>query len=495
MTAPAALAMTWLLTLAVCPRQASAPRTRPALELQAAEVIGDGGTVEAEYGFLSVPQFHDDPAAGELELAVLVRRSTAAEPGPPIFFLNGIPEGATDRAADECWDDYLELGDLVLFDQRGSGRSRPQLTWDRPPYRAELFLSTRAAALQNLLATAETIRAFTDDAGVQLSAFNTRESARDVEALRAALGYESMRLIGHSGGTHLGLEVLRRFGDRVVRFVSLGTAGPNDIHSLPSELDAFLRQLSELAAADARIGAEMPDLFQRTERILAAVEREPLSFDVRHPETGEQVELRLGRQGLQLVLVLELGDPEDLALFPRLVYELENGRTDVLRWFVELRYEQLTEFPALLFVNRGASGATPERWERIYSEAPASPFGLVRCLFSPELDRAFGIVDLGDGFRSPVESDVPALFVSATLDGKTPPERAESARQGFSRSAHVILENAGHNDLVDHPEAHRRVIRFLSGEELDDERIAALPPIRFALLAGDDPLVEHPALE
>lgn len=219
-----------------------------------------------------------------------------------------------------------------------------------------------------------------------------------------------------------------------------------------------------------------------------------MSFTVRHPDDGSEVELRLGRHGLQFLLLLEFGDPEELALFPRLVVELEQGRTDVLRWFVELRYRQFTSLPALVFINRGASGATPERWSRIYREAESSPFGTVRCLFSPELDEAFGTADLGDEFRAPVRSEVPTLFVSATLDGKTPPERAQRARAGFPNSVHVVLENGGHNDLLMHPEVHARILRFLAGEELEDERVA-LPPMRFALLEGDDPLVSHPALD
>ena len=68
----------------------------PALQLQAAEVREDGRTVRAELGFLSVPMRYDDPDSGEIELAVLVRRSTSSDPGPPTFFLNGIPDGATD---------------------------------------------------------------------------------------------------------------------------------------------------------------------------------------------------------------------------------------------------------------------------------------------------------------------------------------------------------------------------------------------------------------
>ena len=479
----------WILAAGTAAQEDPAPE----LTLQKAEIRDGDRSVQAEYGQLTVPQFYDDPEAGELRLAVLVRRSTSSDPGPPTFFLNGIPDGATGVAAKEHWDAYLELGDLVFFDQRGSGRSSPQLTWERPPFRVEDFLSDRATALENLLDTAETIRAFTKVAGVDLSAFNTRESARDVDSLRRALGYETIRLIGHSAGSHLGFEVVRRFGDRIEGFASLGTCGPGEIHSLPSQIDDFLRTLSELAAKDERIGAEMPDLYGRLGGVLDAVQEDPVELSFPHPESGEDVVLHLGRQGLQFLLLMELGDPRELALFPRLVHELEQGKTDVLGWMARLRYGQLSSLPVLLFINRGASGASPERRERIRREAELSPFGMVRCFFSPELDRAFGIRDLGEAFREAVQSDVRTLFVSGTLDGKTPPRRAERARTGFSRSTHIVLENGGHNDVLHRPEVHARILRFLAWEELEDETIS-LPALEFALLEGEDPSIEHPAL-
>jgi pimeloyl-ACP methyl ester carboxylesterase len=103
----------------------SAESPAPGLVLKQAELRDGDRSVEAEYGHLAVPMRHDDPDARKIELAVVVRRSTAAEPGAPILFLNGIPGAATNLAVEEYWDDYLALGDVVLFDQRGSGRSSP----------------------------------------------------------------------------------------------------------------------------------------------------------------------------------------------------------------------------------------------------------------------------------------------------------------------------------------------------------------------------------
>ena len=50
--------------------------------------------------------------------------------------------------------------------------------------------------------------------------------------------------------------------------------------------------------------------------------------------------------------------------------------------------------------------------------------------------------DLGDEFLAPVKSNVPVLFVSGTLDARTPIATAEEYRGGFPNSQHLILDGA-----------------------------------------------------
>ena len=131
---------------------------------------------------------------------------------------------------------------------------------------------------------------------------------------------------------------------------------------------------------------------------------------------------------------------------------------------------------------------------RIEREAETSPFGLARVIPPPEVSAVLGTPDLGDAFRAPVRSQVRALFVSGTLDGNTPPEQAEAVRAGFPNSAHVIVENGGHEDLLPLDEVRALVVRFLRGEKLPDARLTKPAP-RFVSLEGGRPAVTHPALE
>ena len=65
--------------------------------------------------------------------------------------------------------------------------------------------------------------------------------------------------------------------------------------------------------------------------------------------------------------------------------------------------------------------------------------------FYPESCRPCVGCDLGDEYRAPFDSDVPVLFVSGSLDVRTPPANVDAIAPGFSRHAHVLVVNTGHD--------------------------------------------------
>ncbi|MGH7566925.1 MAG: alpha/beta hydrolase, partial [Gemmatimonadota bacterium] len=129
-----------------------------------------------------------------------------------------------------------------------------------------------------------------------------------------------------------------------------------------------------------------------------------------------------------------------------------------------------------------ASGVDEERRRRIESETPGSVFGRMVNLLEPESCESVDVADLGPDFRSPLESDVPTLFVSGTLDSNTPPWQAEENRKGFPNSAHIVVENAGHESTLPVPEVQGSIVKFMGGENLEDRRVA-LPALEFEPIA------------
>ena len=479
--------------LALVPSQEAHPFE---LELTPRTFKYEGGEYRGEVARLRVPENRSRKDSRFIELAFARLKSTAAKPKTTVFYLAGGPgDSATNMVEGSGWEGLLAVADLVLLDQRGTGRSRPDLVYTPESVTPEGLFLDPESMLDVSVAMAEEAAAHFRAEGIDLAGYTTVESARDVDALRVALGLERVILMGHSYGTHLALEVVRSFGAHVEGVILAGTAGMNDMHKLPSELDAHWRKLSALVAADPALGRSIPDLDGLLRKTLAKLRAEPLAVTVTDRVTRQPVEVPFGPAGLQLLLLRDMGDVDDIPVLPRLVVEVERGETRTLQWFVQKRYDQVRSVSIMTLAMRGASGATKDRWERIEREAATSPFGKARVMPPPEVSRALGTPDLGDAFRAPVRSEVRALFLSGTLDGNTPPEQAEAVRAGFPNSAHVIVENGGHEDLLGMPEIRALIARFIGGEKLADARLVK-PALRFVPLRDEaGPGMTHPAVE
>ncbi len=147
--------------------------------------------------------------------------------------------------------------DIVLVDQRGTGRSSP-LTCAafKPDDSAEATLELdpvpKAAACAKELAVQ----------GVDAAQYTTAAWIADLDAVRAALGYAKINLWGGSYGTRAALEYLRRHPSRVRSIVLDGVAPPSMKVSLdvwPSR-DLALSAVLDACAQSPACRAAHPDL-------------------------------------------------------------------------------------------------------------------------------------------------------------------------------------------------------------------------------------------
>ena len=132
----------------------------------------------------------------------------------------------------------------------------------------------------------------------------------------------------------------------------------------------------------------------------------------------------------------------------------------------------------MTLVMDASSGATRERDARIAIEARTALLGNVMNFPFPAIGEVFGNPDLGDKFRSPIRTDVATLFISGSLDNNTPPFQADEVRQHFRHSAHIVVENAGHESMLDKPETQQAIVDFLLGKDISRVKIS-LPPLKF----------------
>ena len=443
----------------------------------------NGRSIAAERGFVRVPLRHAAPDGPAIEIAYVRLPATTAHPKAPIVFLDGGPGASGIRTGAargffETFDALRSVADVILLDQRGIGLSRPRLACpavDEPPL--DLFAIDRPTQVARARAASESCLARLRAEGIDPAAFNAMESADDLEDLRQALGVDRLSLLGFSYGTHLGLAALRRHGDHIERSVLIGIEGPNHTIKLPSSLDSSLARLSALAAKDP-IGREVPDMSALLRRLLDRLDREPARVSLTDPRSGRTGTLAVNADGLRRILLQDLGDASDVPVFPAMLLGIERGDTELLAWFVRKRYLQARAgFPPLAVTVDAASGATAQRWERIEREAKTSLLAPRELVLRP-VSEVWHPAELGDSFRAAITSDVPTLFMSGTLDANTPPIQAEEIARGFRHAVTLVVENAGHEDMLGQRDVGETLVRYFQGVDVSGQKLQR-PRIRF----------------
>src|SRR6201991_625409 len=445
-----------------------------------------GEKVDSEFGTLLVPENRSNPDSNLIELAFVRFKSTSKNPGPPIVYLAGGPGGSgIGTATGSRFPLFMalrEIGDVIAFDQRGTGYAKPNLgCYERLSMPLDVVPS-RAAAVEELRKNARgCIEYWRDIQRVDLTGYNTDESADDLEDLRKALGAKQISLWSISYGTHLALTTMRRHPQSIHRAILAGTEGPDHTYKLPSNIQKHLEDLAALIKADPELGKEIPDFLGLMKSVFDRLDAQPQTVEINDPRTKQNVKVIVNKFVLQYIVANNIGTTVT-ANFPALFYRASKGDfTNPAQVWLNTSRQGIGS--AMSFMMDCASGQTAARREQIAREAKETLLEDISNFPFPEICEEWNAPDLGDQFRSPVTANVPVLFISGTLDARTPISNAEEYRKGFANSTHIIIEGAVHSDplFLSSPKIQEGMLEFLKGQPVTVTKIAGTP-MKFAPL-------------
>ena len=445
-----------------------------------------GVKVQAEAGSLQVPENRSNPNSPEIPIYFVRLKSTNSNPGVPLVYLEGGPGSSCTWQAEEPyyleqWLPYLKLGDVILLDQRGTGQGGERVTYIWQGEMPESLFADMEETKKYFEHMQRTAYNAIIERGVDLEGYTTVENATDIDALRQALGYDKISLLGFSYGTHLGQTYIKYFSEHLENVVLVGTEGLNHTFKLPSTMETQFRKIALLSNADPKINKDVPDLMTLYKKVIKKLEANPMQIKVKSPLTGKPMKVTVTPFVLNMIIRIDIGDASDIPVFPRLLYSIDQGDESMIKWFVQKRIRIAFGVQGMAATMDPASGATAARKQRIEAEKKT---GLFKDMVNFNIGFDWPSPDLGDEFRAPLLSDVRTLFMSGTLDFNTPPFQAEEVRWGFSNSSHIIVTNAGHEQILAHPKAPAAVIRFLKGEDVNDVALS-YPKLRFIPVKGN----------
>lgn len=440
----------------------------------------DGKEYDSELGRLWVNENRNSKSSRLIQLAFVRLKSSAPKPNAPIVFLAGGPGIPGIGLAQvpvyyNLFEKLREVSDVILLDQRGTGMSSPNLQCPAAVFSRDAF-ETTDKWIQAYSQFVKTCADHWRTKDVDLSAYNSNQSADDVDDLRRALGAQRLSLLGWSYGTELALAVIGRHGERLEKVVLVSTRGFDNLLKLPSVWDAQVKKLSQLAAEDSAVNKLVPDMESLMRQVFDKLERNPVDLTISDRKANRQIVLRVGKIGLQTLVRADLSDARAFTSLPALLYTVNQGDYSILTRRVEQLYNGFGS-SAMALATDCAAGWSAKRFERANKEARTALMSNVNLQWSPDICKLTGAADLGARFRPRIKSKVPTLFLSGTLDPNAPPFQAEEVRRGFPNSVNLTVENAGHESLPI-AEVQAVIVDFFRNQDVG-KRVLSLPHPRF----------------
>ena len=284
---------------------------------------GDDTPVDAYCGTLKVYENRETKQGRQIDLNIVLLPALSADPKPdPFFFLAGGPgQGAAKMAKPlrEAFRQMLTDRDIVLVDQRGTGKSNPLNCVD-PDESLKSFNEPEEASIAKLK---QCMSGY--DADLRL--YTTPIAMDDLDDVRAYLGYDTINIYGGSYGTRAGLVYMRQHGDRVRTAVLDGVAPTNMRLPLffPRDVQRAFDRLIADCATDAGCNARYPNLGARARALVERLEKTPPLVSVVHPRTGEHGEIRMTARILVNVFAQTLYQPLSASLLPALIERAEQN--------------------------------------------------------------------------------------------------------------------------------------------------------------------------
>jgi pimeloyl-ACP methyl ester carboxylesterase len=403
--------------------------------------------VKAECFHLDVPENWQDPERNTsltLQAARLAAKSGARD-ATPVFVLAGGPGASAIDMLIQQPGIFAEINkrhDLVFVDQRGTGRSNalrctvPTMVGNNDA--VAQFVALSRACKEQLVSSPKW--------------YTTAAAVQDLFAVKSALGYEQIHLLGFSYGTRVAQTFIRRYPEAVKSVILDGAVYPGDALGLAHAryLDNLIQQLIDDCAADSPCAERFPRLAQAYKAYVAIEPTTSQELLLTNAATGQRERHLISRSDLDSALRLLSYGAESQALLPLLLTQGAEGDWQAL---AQLAQSMTARFDALMALGMHHTVMCAED-VRFYPPAETITPSDTQLMMAkmPEALRQicadWPVPPPEPLDRQPLSSDIPALILSGSRDPVTPPADGERVRAQFINGVHLIGKGVGHGVMT-----------------------------------------------
>jgi pimeloyl-ACP methyl ester carboxylesterase len=417
-------------------------------------------------GSLVVPENRRNPQGKVIRLPFIrVASNNPAKSLDPVLFSGGGPGlSSLHPVTSIARRSLLRNRDYIAFEQRGTHFASPGLECEGEGQAVQQAYLDHRSIDDAVLAAVKQCRETLIKQGIDLSAYNTDESAADIEDLRRLLHIDSINLMGISYSGGLMMAVLQKYPQHI-RSLILDSPLPEFVNIDEQELANFNEALTAVltAAPPPESGNGDSSLLARFHSYFSNLGEKV--FTISYPlQDGKTVTLNYGRNELLSILHGKVEDYDGIQALPRTISDMVSGRQEP---YVK------AYFDGVFSANGGVSGMRLSVYcsdkmafedpTIIHQQEVVMPWlaGFhVNDVYQAQCD-AWQVKPIDRSTKNPFYSNVPALLGAGGLDDACRPIYNDLIHHYFPNSQRLLFPKRQHGPLLNSREGDVYIGDFL----------------------------------
>ncbi|RLV59107.1 alpha/beta fold hydrolase [Parashewanella curva] len=393
-------------------------------------------------GMVTVPENPNKPNARNIDIHYAILPAIKNQhPSEAFVAIAGGPgQSAIDNAAgfNRTFSKIRETRDILLIDQRGTGRSNI-LNCEFDNIDALAF---NDETVDNQKETQKCLSDLSKKADV--TQYSSDIAVSDFEAVRKALGYQKFHLYGISYGSRMAQLYMRHYTQSLAT-VTLDGVVPmqQSVLAIGEAIDRSVELLFQDCRQSKACDQAFPELKRDYLTTSKRLHDQPYQGKVNDPSTGEPTHLLLTKSKFLGTIRMGLYSSNIRSLLPYAIHQANKGNYQSI-----LGLYSITQSGLDLAMGMHASVVCGEDLPRLTPElkakADASYFGRSLLQVIEQTCPVWNMPAVKASFSHAIDSAIPTLLLSGELDPATPPSWGHLAEEKLTHAKHFIAPYATH---------------------------------------------------
>ncbi|QLE83700.1 alpha/beta hydrolase [Shewanella sp. Scap07] len=400
-----------------------------------------GLSEQVRCGSILVPENHQQPEGKQIAIHYTVLPAIKSNFGAEAFLAiaGGPGQSAIDNAAyfDKVFSKVRQYRDILLIDQRGTGRSNP-LNCEGEGFEAGLALNDESIDI------AATTQHCLDEQTADITQYGSESALKDFEAVRQHLGYSKLHLYGISYGSRMAQLYMRHY-PQVLETVTLDGVVPmqQSVVAIGDAIERATQILLDECQTTPLCQQSFPTLAADFAKVDSRLAEAAITTTTRHPLTGEASELLLTRSKFMGAIRMAMYGANIRALLPYAINQAAQDNFQPILGLYALNMDGIG-----LAMGMHSSVVCGEDWPRLddamRQQLQSNYFGEQMLIGFDESCPIWNMPAVSKDFSDAIASDIPTLLLSGENDPATPPSWAELAMEKMTNATHLIAPYATH---------------------------------------------------